>query len=234
MCCRAAARCAHTHGAPPRRERGGGPRRAPSPPRPRRVSLKAFSKFEDTAEALNLLAVNLDGRACFRGSEPLFIHSLRLRRRLLGLAHPEVASSYNNIANLKRKTCREEFNKKESKAVAERKRAERALVLALYRRAVEIREEKLGRNSPQLAATITNLSVQLARGDEDDIKERGPPDRPGGFTTPDFATDEADRRGTGAGAAASRAASPAAPSTKALAGRRLSCSTSCSTSRAIL
>jgi hypothetical protein len=39
---------------------------------------------------LNLLAVNLDCRGCYRGGELLFIHSLRIRRRLLGLDHPEV------------------------------------------------------------------------------------------------------------------------------------------------
>ena len=58
-----------------------------------------------------------------------------------------------------------------SPQVAARRRAWRDLVLSLYRRAMYIREAKLGASSPQLAATMTNLSVQLARGDAEELAD---------------------------------------------------------------
>ena len=46
-----------------------------------------------------------------------------------------------------------------------------ATSFSLYRRAMYIREAKLGASSPQLAATMTNLSVQLARGDAEELAD---------------------------------------------------------------
>ena len=70
-----------------------------------------------------------------------------------------MASSYNNIANLMRKTvggtsARLPNGAVSSPQVAARRRAWRDLVLSLYRRAMYIREAKLGASS-QLAATPT-------------------------------------------------------------------------------
>ena len=58
---------------------------------------------ERSLEALNMLAINLDGQDRFRGSQILFIHAIRVRRKLLGPRHVDTAATYNNLANLLRK-----------------------------------------------------------------------------------------------------------------------------------
>ena len=45
------------------------------------------------AEALNMLAINLDGSGLFRASQVLFIHAIRVRRALLGRAHYDTAAT---------------------------------------------------------------------------------------------------------------------------------------------
>ena len=126
----------------------------------------AADSAEVVAEALNLLAVNLDCRGNERGSQLLFLHALRIRRRLFGPAHPEVASTYNNLANLLRSPL-----VAGGAGRAYHSGEVRAQVEALYRRAIAIRE-RVGPHSPQLAASLTNLSVLLGRsGDAADEAE---------------------------------------------------------------
>ncbi|KOO31608.1 tetratricopeptide repeat family [Chrysochromulina tobinii] len=57
---------------------------------------------ELVSEALNLLAVSLDGRGLARASQIIFIHTIRIRHAMLGTAHPLTAAVYNNLANLLR------------------------------------------------------------------------------------------------------------------------------------
>ena len=111
------------------------------------------------AEALNMLGVSLDMQNMPRASQILLSHAMVVRRRLLGRSHHEVAATYNNLANLLRKPG---LNGKRGAPVSERNREVQRLVEALYRRAIAIRETTLGPQSPQLAATLSNLSVYLS------------------------------------------------------------------------
>jgi len=128
---------------------------------------------ELAAEIIHLLGVNLDFRGSMRGAQLLFVHSLRIRRHLLGPDHPDVASSYNCLANLLRKTCHRSLGKPPRVGSQHRvDNEQQQLVVLLYRRAILIRERTLGRDSPALAATLSNLSVQLTRdGSPEDIDE---------------------------------------------------------------
>ena len=94
----------------------------------------------------------------------MFLHSLRMRRRLLGTEHAEVAASYNNLANLLRKQRGETRGAERAPAVL---RAQQ-LTEALYRRALEIRERRLGEESPQVwwprrTACMTGMHAWRAR-----------------------------------------------------------------------
>ena len=61
-----------------------------------------LAHHELVSEALNLLAVSLDGRGLARASQIIFIHTIRIRQAMLGAAHPLTAAVYNNLANLLR------------------------------------------------------------------------------------------------------------------------------------
>ena len=90
-------------------------------------------------------------------------HACVVRRRLLGTAHHEVAATYNNLANLLRKPPAA------GKRIPTSQAAEQsaALVDALYRRAIAIREATLGPHSPQLAASLSNLAVFITHMNEE-------------------------------------------------------------------
>ena len=137
---------------------------------------------ELAAEALNLLAVNLDWQGSWRSSQLLFVHAIRVRRWLLGaphdgvapaysdLANLDVASTYNNLANLLRKPHPSPGRRGGRGGRGEGGKDARAhgsmgFVEALYRRAIAIREEAQGPESPALAASLSNLSVLLVHGE---------------------------------------------------------------------
>lgn len=127
----------------------------------------AAAESELAAEALNMLAINLDGQDRFRGSQILFIHAIRVRRKLLGPRHVDTAATYNNLANLLRKPAMNALgrnllrDRSGSRVLSERHLNTHRFCEALYRRALDIREASFGANSPQLAATCSNLAVLL-------------------------------------------------------------------------
>ena len=134
---------------------------------------------ELVGEALNLLAVNLDMRGRTRGSQILFIHTMRIRQAMLGGDHPFTAAVYNNLANLLRAGLlkgRPSGGGGARKPGAKEAAADRAagterFVEALYRRAIAVREAALGPQSPALAASLSNLSVLIARRSTDEATD---------------------------------------------------------------
>ena len=60
-----------------------------------------------------MLAINLDQlRRRYRGSRVLFIHSIRVRRRLLGASRVDTAAPYNSQANLLRRPAMAELGQR--------------------------------------------------------------------------------------------------------------------------
>ena len=125
------------------------------------------AESELCAESLNMLAINLDGQGLFRGSQVLFIHAIRIRRKLLGNNHVDTAATYNNLANLLRKPAISAIGRVNrergtgSRVVPERHLSTHRFCEALYRRTLAIREKSFGKDSPQLAASCSNLAVLL-------------------------------------------------------------------------
>ena len=118
------------------------------------------------AEALNMLGVSLDVQNNSRASQIILSHAVAIRRNLLGHSHHEVAASYNNLANLLRKPIGRRGGYGHERAAEMQ-----LLVESLYRRAITIREAKLGLQSPQLAASLSNLSVFILHSMPDSIDE---------------------------------------------------------------
>ena len=121
------------------------------------------AQSELSAEALNMLGVSLDMQSQPRPSQILLSHAMMVRRKLLGRRHHEVAATYNNLANLLRKPL---SGRSGRGPTSERAGETQKLVEALYRRAIAIRESVLGPQSPQLAASLSNLSVFIVHVNE--------------------------------------------------------------------
>ena len=113
-----------------------------------------------------MLGVSLDVQNNSRASQIILSHAVAIRRNLLGHSHHEVAASYNNLANLLRKPIGRRGGYGHERAAEMQ-----LLVESLYRRAITIREAKLGLQSPQLAASLSNLSVFILHSMPDSIDE---------------------------------------------------------------
>ncbi len=97
---------------------------------------------------LNTESVRLWRAGAYNEAFPLAERALEMREKLLGPAHPNVAQSLNNLANLY--LAREDLAKTEM----------------LYRRALEIREKALGPDHPDVAGSLNNLAnIYRMKGD---------------------------------------------------------------------
>ncbi|OUL28003.1 tetratricopeptide repeat protein [Nostoc sp. RF31YmG] len=79
-------------------------------------------------------------------AEPLYQTALSLRQRLLGQEHPDVATSYNNLAAL--------YDSQGRYSEAE----------PLYQKALEIAKRSLGVNHPNTITFRENLQLLRERG----------------------------------------------------------------------
>jgi tetratricopeptide (TPR) repeat protein len=91
----------------------------------------------------NQYAMFLYARANYTQAEPLYQRALTIREKALGLEHPEVAASLNNLAELYR--TQGQYEKAEP----------------LYQRALAIREKALGPDHPNVATQLNNLAQLL-------------------------------------------------------------------------
>lgn len=96
---------------------------------------------------LNEQAIELYQQGQYSEAESLFLQSLEIHREQLGESHPEVASNFNNLAELYRVQGR--YSEAEP----------------LLRQALEIYQEQLGETDPNVAASLHNLaSLYRAQG----------------------------------------------------------------------
>ena len=95
---------------------------------------------EASAELLGKLGRYLFDRALYQEAEPLLQCSLAIKERTLGLDHPSVATTLNNLVELYRSQGRYE-------------EAE-----PLYQRSLAIKEKALGPDHPEVATTLNNLA----------------------------------------------------------------------------
>ena len=111
----------------------------------RAVALARGSSGDGTALAASLamLAQSLDKQARYTEAEPLHQEALAIRRRALGSAHPEVATSLHNFAML------------------HQERGDRVEAERLYREALAIRRVAFGGDHRDLAFTQTNLAIVM-------------------------------------------------------------------------
>jgi tetratricopeptide (TPR) repeat protein len=104
----------------------------------------AISEFgpdtQQTAEALNNLAVTYDHLRRFIEAETLVRRAIEISEKTLGKEHPDVATCYSNLARL--------LDEQGKYAEAEQ----------LYRRAIEIGEKTLGKEAPRVAIWYANLA----------------------------------------------------------------------------
>ena len=92
------------------------------------------------AATLNNLAVLHGKRGKYKDAEPLCKRALKIREKVLGPDHPDVAKQLNNLALL----CQNQGKYDE--------------VELYYKRSLEIYEAKLGPDDPNVAKTKNNLS----------------------------------------------------------------------------
>lgn len=93
----------------------------------------------EVARLLTQAGWYLRERALYAQAEPLLKRALVIRARVLGLEHPDTATSYNNLAQLYR--LRGEYRQAEE----------------LYQRALKIREDVLGPQDSNTAFTLHDL-----------------------------------------------------------------------------
>ncbi len=98
---------------------------------------------EPASRLLNQAGVYLYGQARYAAAEPLFRRALGILEQALGPAHPDTATSLNNLAGL--------LDDQGQYAEAE----------PLYRRALEIRGKSLGPEHPDTAQSLNNLALLL-------------------------------------------------------------------------
>jgi len=99
--------------------------------------------FGAGAELANTSGIVLQGLGRFVEAVPQLEDALKFNQEALGLEHPEVARSMNNLATLRHHLC--QWAEAES----------------LYRQALAINERQLGTNHPEVAGNLSNLGALL-------------------------------------------------------------------------
>ncbi|KOR34907.1 hypothetical protein AM228_21485 [Planktothricoides sp. SR001] len=94
----------------------------------------------ELADSLNNLAGLYESQGRYESAELLLVQALEMRKRILGVNHPDVASSLNNLANLYYSQGRYE-------------EAE-----PLYLQALKMKKRILGVNHPDVASSLNNLA----------------------------------------------------------------------------
>jgi tetratricopeptide (TPR) repeat protein len=100
---------------------------------------------------MNELGIWLYNRAEYSEAEPLLERALAIREKTLDSEHPDVATSLNSLAVLRRRLRKDRDEKTE----------------ALFQRAIAIREKKLGPERREVADVLRNLAVLYRHGGED-------------------------------------------------------------------
>ncbi len=99
--------------------------------------------FPEAARLLSQAGVYLVGRAQYQGAEPLFKQALTIRKEVLGLHHPDTATSLNNLAYL--------YQAQGKLAEAE----------PLYKQTLEILKQVLGPDHPTTRTIQSNYDYLL-------------------------------------------------------------------------
>jgi tetratricopeptide (TPR) repeat protein len=97
-------------------------------------------QFPEAGRLITDVGFYLSERARYRETEPLYQRALAIREQALGPAHPDVATSLNNLAEIYR--VQGEYTKAES----------------LHQRALTIREQVLEPDHPDVATSLNNLA----------------------------------------------------------------------------
>jgi tetratricopeptide (TPR) repeat protein len=97
--------------------------------------------FWDAARLLNRTGLYLSKRARYQEAEPLYQQALSIDKQVYGPDHPEVATIFNNLAEL--------YRNQGKYAQAE----------PLYQRALAISEQQLGAEHPATALSLNNLAL---------------------------------------------------------------------------
>ncbi|MFH7029679.1 MAG: FxSxx-COOH system tetratricopeptide repeat protein [Heteroscytonema crispum UTEX LB 1556] len=109
-----------------------------------RVAINWISQYQFEFETAALLLARtgyyLQERGQYSQAEPLYQKALLLRQRLLGEEHPDVATSYSNLAAL--------YHYQGQYSEAE----------PLYQKALSLRQRLLGEEHPAVAASYNNLA----------------------------------------------------------------------------
>jgi tetratricopeptide (TPR) repeat protein len=100
----------------------------------------ASTSSPDLSNSLNNLAYLYESIGRYTEAEPLYVRSIAISEKELGINHSDTANSLNNLAGLYQSTGRY--------AEAE----------PLYVRSIAIREQELGINHPDTAASLNNLA----------------------------------------------------------------------------
>jgi tetratricopeptide (TPR) repeat protein len=98
-------------------------------------------EFSEAARLLNQTGYYCSERAQYREAEPMYLQALSIREKALGLEHPDVATSFNNLAAL---------------YYSQGKYAEAEPLLV---RALGIREKVFGSEHPDVATSFNNLAA---------------------------------------------------------------------------
>jgi len=117
------------------------------------VSLEFGPDTQETATALNNLALTYALLARYMEAEPLYRRAIDIGEKTLGKDDPAVAARYNNLASLLR--VQGKYDQAEP----------------LYRRAIEINERALGKDHPDVAKGYNNLAILLQDQDKHDQAE---------------------------------------------------------------
>jgi tetratricopeptide (TPR) repeat protein len=98
-------------------------------------------ELETAALLLSRTGYYLKERGQYSEAEPLYKKALELLQRLLGEEHPDVATSYNNLAGLYKSQGR--YSEAEP----------------LYKKTLELRQRLLGEEHPDVATSYNNLAL---------------------------------------------------------------------------
>jgi tetratricopeptide (TPR) repeat protein len=156
--------------------------------------------FSEVGRLLNCIGCYLKERAQYADAEPLFQRALKIREQVLGLQHPDVATSLNNLATLYRAQGKyadseplyqraAEIDRKalgenhsdygtdlNNLAVLYHVQGKYADAEPLYQRALAIREQAFGPQHPSVATSLNNLAtlyrVQGKHGDAESLYQR--------------------------------------------------------------
>ncbi|MCI0487664.1 MAG: tetratricopeptide repeat protein [Blastocatellia bacterium] len=97
--------------------------------------------FEEASRLLNTAGVYCYERAQYTEAEPLYLCSLDIDEKVMGMDHPNVANTLNNLAVLYR--VQGKYDEAEP----------------LYLRSLEIREKALGPDHPDVGTSLNNLAT---------------------------------------------------------------------------